>query len=185
MATVYGFVSGMGGFIEVESEAGRGTTFRLYLPMARAEAGPAPPTVPDPVSSTGMLGSGRNAMVVEDDASVRRLLADILESEGFTVLEAANGEAAIELARIAPVSLDLAVIDLVMPRMGGSELVSRLATLSPRTRVLVVSGNTESPLPTTHPVARINKPFTPRELLNGVRSLFADESPPLSKDAGR
>ncbi|HWB81166.1 MAG TPA: PAS domain S-box protein [Nannocystaceae bacterium] len=136
LATCYGIVRQAGGYIHAYSEPGHGTTFRIYLPRVddpvEPRVGPEPPR-----KSTGH----ETILVVEDDPIVRRVTVRGLTRLGYTVLEASNGEEALEIAdREGPI--DLLLTDVVMPRMSGRELAERLREVQPGTIVLFASGYT-------------------------------------------
>ncbi len=151
LATVYGIVSQNGGAIEVKSAVGAGTTFSVYLPLARgletdargtprfvraiSEADPLPAgNTPDPVNGTGTI------LVVEDEIAIRRLAKRVLESAGYLVLTANDGVDALRVLAEHGSAVDLLLTDVIMPNMNGPELAARVAELYPSTRVLYASG---------------------------------------------
>ena len=171
LATCYGIVRQAGGHIQVYSEPGRGTTFRIYLPRVQSAAEPAPSPAPQPRSP------GREtALLVEDDVGVRRVTVRMLQHYGYRVLEASGGDEAIALAATHPGPIELLITDVVMPGMGGRELADRLLELRPGIAVLFVSGYTENAIVhhgvLDRGVAFLQKPFTPGALQARVRQIL-------------
>jgi nitrogen-specific signal transduction histidine kinase/CheY-like chemotaxis protein len=176
LAMVYGFLKQSGGHIEVESGLGQGTTFRLYFPLVNELSVEATPRTAPPEHK----GGAETILLVEDEDAVRRLCKRVLVASGYHVLEARNGEDALELTARRAGKLDLLVSDLVMPRMGGRQLAAKLRESSPSLRVLFLSGYTED-----HALAHdldgpsdgfLQKPFSPPALANKVRELLDAES---------
>ena len=137
LATVYGIVRQSGGFIWVYSEPGNGATFKLYFP---AVAGVGEPLARARAAVSDIPLGHETVLVVEDEDGVRDAMTMFLRRSGYTVVEASNGERALEVARAFRGDLDLMVTDVVMPGMNGRELARRLAHERPMTRVLFVSG---------------------------------------------
>jgi PAS domain S-box-containing protein len=177
LAAVYGIVKRLGGYIEMESEVGKGTTFRIFLPKTdQAARTPAPPVAPI-VTSVGH----ETILLVEDERGVRRFIASSLQRFGYRVVEAENAEAAIAALSNWQGALDLLLTDVVLPGMSGPELAGHVLQARPATRVLYMSGYTERYLTvndTLDPaVELIEKPFTAHDLLTRTRQLLSGEKP--------
>ncbi len=173
LSTVYGIVKQSGGYIWVYSEAGRGTTFKIYLPRVdETEAAVAVTPPPSPPSQA----AGR-ILLVEDDPGVRGLMAELLEATGYTVRSAGNPAEALAWAESSSEPLDLLVTDVVMPGMGGRDLAHRLAVLRPGLRVLFVSGFAADTLTRPGEIGPgrrfLSKPFSGASLLKGVAEALA------------
>ncbi|MCC6557159.1 MAG: PAS domain S-box protein [Polyangiaceae bacterium] len=169
LATVYGIVNQSGGRVTVESEVGRGTTFRVILPIARDDAAPPAPADQAPAAASA---PGREAiLVVEDDAAVRRLIVQVLERLGYRVTATDRGEAALALVARDAGAFDLLLTDVIMPGMTGKELAARAVAHAPSLRVLYMSGYTDDEI-TGGDIARalLQKPFSPDALAQRVRS---------------
>ncbi|MDH3605126.1 MAG: response regulator, partial [Candidatus Tectomicrobia bacterium] len=175
LSTVFGIVKQSGGHVSVYSELGKGTTFKVYLPRASADdivVAERPRRMPTQLRGTGMI------LVVEDEDSVRRVIIKTLELNGYTVLSAADGDEAIQLAQSDDDPIDLLITDLVMPKMGGLELVDELVKQRPGIGVLFTSGYTEhralNGSAVRHDAAFIQKPFTLDVLLATVKNVLGD-----------
>jgi PAS domain S-box-containing protein len=176
LATVYGIVKQSGGNIWVYSEPGLGATFKIYLPHADE-----PAQVVEPSRSRPALPAGsETVLLVEDEEEVRSVAREMLEREGYTVLEARQGAEALELAQRHPGPIHLLVTDVVMPLVGGRELVDRLGELRRETRVLYMSGHSEHLVIAERSdgggVAFLQKPFRGEALARKVREVL-DRSP--------
>ncbi len=178
LATVYGIVQQHDGRIVVHSVPAKGTTFRVYLPRASA------PIEIRPLAAPAARGprDAATILLVEDEEEVREVERDILEAEGYTVLTAEHGTAALELCGRGDRLLDLLVTDVVMPGMNGRELAERIVRLHPQARVLFISGYAESFLTTQGNlppgVVFLAKPFTRTALAAKVRELLQGSPPP-------
>jgi CheY-like chemotaxis protein len=170
LSTVYGIVKQSGGQIEVESEPGTGTTFRLYFPEVadKVEA-----VSPKPPHDRPLMGS-ETVLLVEDEEALRGVGRTILEMYGYTVLVAADGAAGFELAQKHPHPIQLLMTDILMPKMGGIELAERLSTLQPELKVVYTSGyNDISQRPEMVAGARyIEKPYAMEDLARTLRELL-------------
>jgi signal transduction histidine kinase len=168
LPTVYGIVRHSGGFVDLESAPGSGTTFRIYLPRAGGRVEPAtPPPPPTPAVARG----AETVLVVEDDDDVRAITCQILIAQGYTVLEAADVEDAVRLAEEHAGPIHLLLTDVVMPRMSGPELAQSVRQRRPETAVLYVSGYTDDTRIVTEPQAAfLEKPFQVADLVRAVRA---------------
>jgi two-component system cell cycle sensor histidine kinase/response regulator CckA len=169
LSTVYGIVKQSGGHILVESSPGSGATFKIFLPMVDerpAQAGHAQGT---PELSPGT----ETVLLAEDDDSVRDLAREILEMNGYTVVEASNGKEALAIVDAGAVKFDVLVTDLVMPLLGGRELAQKVARRLPDLPVLYLSGYTDSAVLHQGDLAAgtffLQKPFSPATLASKVR----------------
>ena len=183
LASVYGTITQSGGFVRLDSEPGRGSTFVVHLPLAD------PPVVAGaPVEPPRVAAATPHALVVDDEQMVRELAASILEREGFRVAAAATGLGALELVGAAPGEIDVLVTDVSMPGMGGRELAARVAELSPGIPVVFMSGYSDEILGPTQdertPLTFLAKPFSPRTLVRAVREAVAWE-PALSPESAK
>lgn len=140
LATIFGAVKQSKGSIEVYSEVGHGTTFRIYLPKFEGEAGKFAKDEPEACVPQG----NETVLLVEDEASVRGLAQTILERLGYKVLCAVNGHDALQVMESHQGRVDLVITDIVMPGMNGRELAERLLRLYPEMKVLFTSGYTEN-----------------------------------------
>ena len=176
LTTVYTIVQQMGGHITFHSEVGHGTAFRIHLPRRTAGVGSTPSEPPRFEISTG----DETILLVEDDPSMRQLTRLVLESYGYTVLEAENGVKALEVAKADGRAIDLVVTDVIMPQMGGRSLMEPLRVARPGVRVLYMSGYTDETVARYGGIEAsapfIQKPFTPAGLANKVRAVL-DELP--------
>lgn len=169
LSTVYGIVKQLDGYIELTSEVDAGTTATIWLPASEARALPA-----RPLPARQFDAGTETILLVEDEPAVRAVAARVLKRSGYTVLEASDGEGAIDVASRHAGEIHLVLTDVVMPRMSGRELVDRLREQGIAPLVLFMSGYTEDaiirhgefPAGTTF----LEKPFTVRTLLERVRA---------------
>ncbi len=168
LATVYGIINQAGGWVEVDSELGVGTTFRIILPASLT-------TDSSPVEEASGASEGPTLLLVEDEPALRQLVASMLVEGGYNVLQAGNGLDAIGVAEQHAGTIDLLVTDVVMPRLSGPELVHKLQSLRPGLEVLYMSGYNDSRLMSRGvaegQVRLLVKPFTPNQLLDLVGEL--------------
>ncbi len=176
LSTVYGIVKQHDGFIWAYSEPGHGTSIKIYFPAAKAEQSADAPRVVEAPSERPRLEPGL-VLVVEDEAAVRQLVRRSLEAVGLTVLEAENGQQALDVVSRRRDLPKLVLTDVVMPGLNGRELSERLARTQPGLPILFMSGYTDddvfarSLLPEEAPF--IQKPFGPEELVAKVRTMLS------------
>jgi len=184
LATVYGIVKQSGGYIWVYSEEGRGTTFKVYFP--RIEEAVA--VTGQPAMAPDSLHGSETILLVEDEDLVRALAREVLETHGYTVLDAHIGPEALKIVERHPGSIHMLLTDVVMPQMSGRELAQRVEALRPDVRVLYMSGYTADVIAhegvLEEGTAYLEKPFTLRALARKVREVL---TPPndAAKDADR
>jgi PAS domain S-box-containing protein len=181
LSTVYGIVKQHRGYIDVQSEPGRGSTFGVYLPRVDAKSAPSE----RPAPRERLRPGGRETVLfVEDEVALRDLMHRVLAKGGYTVLAAGDGLEALALVEAHPGRVDLVVTDVVMPRMSGPELAARLRARDPGVRLLYVSGYTADQLrPQTDlgvDATLLPKPFTSDGLLRKVREILDRPRPPVS-----
>jgi CheY-like chemotaxis protein len=168
---VYGIVKQSAGFVWVYSEPGKGTSFRIYLPLAEHADRQVTASAPDEVR-----GGTEPILLVEDSPAVRATARQILERYGYRVLEAASSAAALRLASQPQVAIELLLTDVVMPEMSGRRLAEEFARERPGVKVLYMSGYTDDAV-VRHGVlqpgiAYLQKPFSPETLARKVRQVL-------------
>jgi PAS domain S-box-containing protein len=175
LSTVYGIVKQSGGYIFAESGVSRGTRFRIYLPRVEDPAESQGPTRAAQIPG----GGSETILLVEDEESVRLLVRDTLAARGYTVIEAENGEAGLNAAGQHVGAIDMVITDVVMPGIGGRELVQRVTASRPETKVLYLSGYTEEAIlqdgALESGTAFLQKPFTLQALARKVREVLRAE----------
>ena len=173
LATVYGIVTQNDGFIRVDSEPGRGSTFQIYLPQLQDESVETAPAAPPPLPA-----GHETILLVEDEPALLNMARTMLEQIGYRVLPAASPAAALRLAKLESGRIDLLMTDVVMPQMNGRDLGKILAEEIPGLKRLFMSGYTSDVI-APHGVLDagvhfIAKPFTPAELAAKIRAVLAD-----------
>ena len=165
LSVVYGVVEAAGGRVVVESPPGSGARFTVCLPLCAAPEAAATATRARALSLAGI----ESVLLVEDESPVRALVARALRQWGYTVVDAPDGETALDIAAARGEPFDALVTDMVMPGIGGVELSERLRARWPGLKVLYVSGYSESAPEHDQPVSYLRKPFTPPELVEALR----------------
>jgi PAS domain S-box-containing protein len=187
LATVYGVVKQSGGFIWVYSEVDHGTTFKIYLPQVTADLERVLPEK----TSRGIDSGTETVLFGEDEESVRELVRDYLRKSGYRVLDAADGIQALAVAAAHIAPIHILVTDVVMPRLSGRELVTRITAARPELKILYISGYTDDSIfrhgVLEGGVAFLQKPFNLKDLTRKIRQVLdgesaATEAPSLSRD---
>jgi signal transduction histidine kinase len=172
LSTVYGIIKQSGGNIWAYSEAGRGSTFKVYLPRVTEAVKRYKPKEIAPVLAKGT----ETILLVEDEEAVRTMISRVLQGSGYRILEACQGKEAIEVCQKHPGVIHLMVTDVIMPQMSGRELAERLAAVRPEMKVLFMSGYPDKAI-VHHGVldpgtAFLQKPFTLTALETKVREIL-------------
>ena len=171
LSTVYGIVKQHNGYIHVYSELNHGTCFKIYFPIVDQEI--------DEVTSTRTLtmpGGDETILIVDDDASIRSMIADTLQPLGYNVLKASSGDEALDLSRASHQQIDLILSDVIMPGMNGRQLVDAIQKEQPGILCILMSGYTDNVI-AQHGVLQaeytlINKPLLPVALANRIREVL-------------
>jgi CheY-like chemotaxis protein len=174
LAVVAGIVRGRGGSVRVESAPGRGTTFRILLPLAAAP----PPAAGPPAAGAARPPDGTTVLVVDDEPHVRAVARRVLERCGYRVLLAEHGEEALAIAREAEVSV--ALVDATMPGLSGAETLRRLRALRPALPLVLTSGHAEDEVRRAADEALagfLPKPFAPDDLRGAIERALAAAKP--------
>ena len=182
LSTVYGIVKQSGGYIWVYSEPGKGTSFKIYMPHVTADEVAAveqlAPPAPAPIEA-----SRETILVVEDEANLRRLTRQFLENQGYIVVEAADGAAAVQICVAHQGTIHLLLTDVIMPGMNGRELAQRVSEIRPNMKVLYMSGYTENAIGHNGTldagITLLQKPFTLHALKAKVREVLDQSMLPL------
>lgn len=172
LSTCLGIVEQCKGRIKVESVVGSGTTFEVLLPATSSPQAPAAAPKPESHIRTG----NETILLVEDDSVIRSWATTTLRQLGYTILEASNGVAALEVAARTEATIDLLVTDVIMPKMGGRELAASLTRQRPDILVLFTSGYSEAIVESSSnedgPTDFLQKPYPPHGLENKIRSML-------------
>jgi len=178
LSTVYGLVKQHDGMVHVYSEVGKGTAFKVYLPLVERYAARVGDKIEGPVP-----GGTETILLAEDDATVRKLSQTFLERAGYTVRTASDGEEAIRIFEEHGREIGLALLDLMMPKIGGRGVFEHIRRQAPQTRVLFSSGYSMSAIHTNFVLEQglqlLQKPYQRNDLLRRVREVL-DESPSIS-----
>ncbi len=170
LTLVYGVVDGAGGFVEVESDAGRGTTFSLYIPEVQD---PAEATV---TQTTPQSGGGESILVVDDEPSLRDVACFTLRGYGYRVFQASDGVEALRVLDDHGPEIDILFTDVVMPGKGGREIVEAVTSSWPHIRVIYTSGYTDDAMVrygiAHNEFAFLPKPYTPKGLLSTIHRVL-------------
>ena len=171
---VYGVIKNHGGFINVYSEVGQGSTFKIYLPLS------GKPEILECVSDGEMPGGHETILVIDDEEAIRQVAADILDSYGYRVLLAADGAEGASIFRKQAHGIDMVLLDMVMPRQGGRETFLQLKQIDPDVRVLFSTGYSQNEkvneIMALGVRGFIQKPYQVRDLLAKVRDVLDGES---------
>jgi PAS domain S-box-containing protein len=174
LAAVLGIVRGHGGTIHVEGEVGRGTTITLLFPTAPAAQRPPDAARPADVAPA----AGRTVLIIDDEDTVRRVIARVLERAGFTVLTASDGPGGVECFRANEDRIDCVLLDLTMPGMSGGQVIPALRRVRPSARIVVMSGYTaedvEAHLRGQSVAGFLHKPFHPADLRAAIGRALAE-----------
>jgi two-component system cell cycle sensor histidine kinase/response regulator CckA len=177
LSTVYGIVNQTGGFISIESEVGVGTKFSLYFPKIAYQENAAVVAKESPSENKiiDLTGVG-TILLVEDEDAVRTFGARALRDKGYRVIEATNGESALEFIRQEAEAIDLIITDVVMPKMDGPTLMEHIKNHNPNIKVIFISGYTEDSfresLANDSKVHFLPKPFNLKELASKVKEVL-------------
>jgi CheY-like chemotaxis protein len=176
LAVVYGIVAQSAGYIAVDTELGKGTLFRIFLPATQDAVAPSllpPPSI--------VPGGSETILLVEDDEQLRIVLATILRRRGYHVIDAQNAGEALLACETSTQSIELLLTDVAMPRMTGPELAARLRVLRPAMKVVYMSGHLSGmPVDPAPSSELLEKPIAPDLLLARVREAL-DRTVPSSK----
>lgn len=173
LATVYGIVKQHDGMIHAYSEPEKGSTFKLYWPMSER-----PEEMAIPKSTSQASGGTETILLAEDDDLVRNLAARTLQRAGYVVIEARDGEEAVALFKEHAEEIEAAILDVIMPRMGGREAYDHMRSIRPGLKAFFASGYSENAVHTNfvldEDLTLLQKPFAPNDLLHTLRKVLAE-----------
>jgi CheY-like chemotaxis protein len=189
LATVYGIVKQHGGFLNVCSEVGKGTTFRVYLPSTTGRSAELQPLTAA-ISVTG----NETILVAEDHEGIRAVANEILSSNGYRTILAADGPEALRLFRQDPTRIDLAILDVAMPGLSGTDAFTQISAIRPDLPVVFTSGHTSESASLNSKIAAgaafLQKPYALKTLCQLVRSTLdrhrqlSSKSVPMKTNGG-
>jgi two-component system cell cycle sensor histidine kinase/response regulator CckA len=170
LASAYGIIEGHGGYIDVDSAEGRGTTFNIYLQASEKKI-ERPLAPPDRI-----IGGTGTVLLVDDERMVLELGMQLLEKLGYTVIQAKGGREAVEIYKRSPDSIDLVILDMIMPGMGGSETYDRMKEINPDVKVILSTGYSADGR-ATEIMERgcdgfLQKPYTIRDLSASIEEII-------------
>jgi len=175
LAMVYGVINEFNGYIEVESTPGVGTAFRIYLPVSKRRPGAERREDWDKFSDAPK-GNGETILLVDDESIIRELGRDVLEQLGYNIFVAEDGLAALELYEKHRDKIDLVILDLIMPNLGGKEAFERLRQINPKVKVIISTGYAKDdilePLLDNRADGFIKKPYKIQNMAQVVRSVI-------------
>jgi CheY-like chemotaxis protein len=180
LATVYGIVKQSGGYVWVYSELDHGTTFKIYLPMVDATA----EIVQHNERKQELPRGGETILVVEDDASLREVACEFLRGSGYVVVSVGSPEEALALMQRRTAPIHFLLTDVIMPKMNGRELATKILETRPEMKVLFVSGYADGIVrdgahgPLEEGLAFLEKPYSRRALVQKIREIL--DSPPAA-----
>ena len=171
LAVVYSIVQSHGGFINLESDTGKGSTFEIYLPSAKIES-----EKESAASSTVYPGGTETILVIEDEEMLRNMMLDVLVPRGYSVLTAEDGEEGLEKFAIHQESINVVITDLGLPKLGGDQVFTRIKSIDPKVKVIIASGFIDPELRSRLSEAGANhfvqKPYVPSEILSVLRNIL-------------
>lgn len=186
LSTVYGIIKQSGGYIWVQSEIAKGTTFQIYLPRVAAIGEMISAAAIIPIETRAVEPGSETILLVEDEANLRYLARQYLEKQGYKVIEAADGAVAMQIAVAHEGTIHLLLTDVIMPGMNGRELAQRLSEIRPNIKILYMSGYTENVVGHNGTldtgVRLLQKPFNLRDLKIKVREVLDATTVPQEVD---